>query len=195
MEGALKKFFRENVGKLLFLVGILASSGVVIEVSGGIWDLISHMSKQPESFWSIQHVVVYTGVSITVLSALLCPFIVVANGRKFLSPAILLIAIGSVMQIFGGYADAISHDVYGIDGLITPSHLVLEAGLFIGSVGSFFLVRKIVKNFYGAFVRALCFVSMATTAIWFFYNFFLLWNPSALCLPVYLLFSSGCWIF
>ena len=67
MEGALKKFFRENVGKLLFLVGILASSGVVIEVSGGIWDLISHMSKQPESFWSIQHVVVYTGVSITVL--------------------------------------------------------------------------------------------------------------------------------
>lgn len=195
MKGAVNQFFVSNRDRLLFLVAILASSGVVVEVAGGVWDLTSHMSRVPESFWSIQHVVVYSGVSITAISALLCPFIVAFNGRKALSPGVLMIVVGSIMQMSGGYADSVSHDVYGIDGLITPSHIVLESGLFMGSLGSFLVARAVSRNLQGSVVKAVSFVSTATTSIWLVYNFFLLWNPSVLCLPVYLLFSSGCWIF
>ena len=48
---------------LISIVSLLAVIGPVIILSGGIWDAISHMQNEPELFWTIQHISVYTGVS------------------------------------------------------------------------------------------------------------------------------------
>ena len=49
---------------LVSLVSILAVFGPFISVSGGFWDAVNHLVNEPEYFWSIQHIVVYFGVSL-----------------------------------------------------------------------------------------------------------------------------------
>ena len=44
-------------------LAILAVVGSVVVVSAGLWDAISHILQEPEFFWSIPHIVVYSGVS------------------------------------------------------------------------------------------------------------------------------------
>ena len=44
---------------LVSFVSVLAVLGPVVTVSGGFWDAISHLLKEPEFFWTIQHITVY----------------------------------------------------------------------------------------------------------------------------------------
>jgi len=44
---------------LVSFVSVLAVLGPVVTVSGGFWDAISHLLKEPELFWTIQHITVY----------------------------------------------------------------------------------------------------------------------------------------
>ena len=56
---------------LVHIICILSVIGPVITVSAGFWDAISHLQKEPEFFWSPSHIIVYTGVSMTAVAALL----------------------------------------------------------------------------------------------------------------------------
>ncbi len=49
---------------LVSIVAILAVFGPFISVSGGFWDAVNHLLDEPDYFWSIQHMVVYFGVSL-----------------------------------------------------------------------------------------------------------------------------------
>ncbi len=60
-----------NPQTLTIIVSLLATLGVFLELLGGIWDASSHAVRAPEQFWSIQHVVVYSGVSIVAASSIL----------------------------------------------------------------------------------------------------------------------------
>jgi len=48
---------------LLILVSVLAVFGTTQVLLGGIWDATSHALREPENFWSIQHISVYIGVT------------------------------------------------------------------------------------------------------------------------------------
>jgi hypothetical protein len=49
---------------LLVLVSIFAIFGTILELSGGIWDAVFHVMQEPEFFWTIQHMTVYSDVAL-----------------------------------------------------------------------------------------------------------------------------------
>lgn len=177
---------------LSLIVSILAVSGTTTELLGGIWDAISHVMHEPEKFWTIQHVVVYAGVSVTVCSAIIGTILCITKCKnKTLLKGIKIIILGSILQLSGGYADSESHEIYGVDGLVTPSHLVIETGLLLSALGGYVTLFQFQKSLITKIIP----VSVATfimTAMWIGFNLILLFGAVILCAPIYEMFSSGC---
>src|SRR5574337_41392 len=138
------KSFLSRQNELLFIVSVLAVLGTTGVLIGGIWDSASHALKIPDSFWTIQHVTVYSGVSIVALAAAFGTMISLKNKKIIIG--IIMLLIGSVMQLGGGYVDYNFHEIYGIDGLVTSSHLTIESGLLLASIGGFLTISKFSYN-------------------------------------------------
>ena len=183
------KSFLSRQNDLLFIASVLAVLGTSGVLLGGIWDSASHALKIPDSFWTIQHVTVYSGVSVVALSAAFGTIISLKNRKIILGITLLL--IGSIMQLGGGYVDYNFHEVYGIDGLVTSSHLTIESGLLLTSIGGFLTLAKFgytkTKNLIPFSI-----VNVIFSATWIGFNLSLLIGATMLCIPVYDLFSSGC---
>jgi len=191
----IQKFSNSSLAKtstLVSLVSILAVIGPFIVVSAGFWDAISHLQKEPEFFWSIPHIVVYTGVSITTSAAIIGTILLLGNSTKnSLKHGIILIITGSLIQIVSGYADSISHDVFGIDGLISWSHQPLEFGLVLSALGGFLILKNLEKTKLKVFIP-FSIISFLFFTTWLVFNLVLIFGHTIQCLPVYKIFSSGC---
>ncbi|HWY33584.1 MAG TPA: hypothetical protein VNX68_02990, partial [Nitrosopumilaceae archaeon] len=139
--------FLSKIKTILFVISILAICGTVTELLGGIWDASTHALRAPEKFWTIQHVTIYAGVGMIVSSSVLGMIILLLHSEnKILFKGIKILLLGSILQLVGGYADSISHEIYGVDGLVTPSHLTIETGLFLSALGSFITLCQIDKR-------------------------------------------------
>ena len=181
-----------KIETILFVISILAVSGTVTELLGGIWDASTHALRAPEKFWTIQHITIYTGVGMIVSSSVLGLMILFLNSEnKTLFKGIKIILLGSVLQLGGGYADSISHEIYGVDGLVTPSHLTIEVGLFLSALGSFITLCQIDK-IKTRKVMPVAIMTVLLSTLWIGFNLILLFASVILCIPVYGLFSSGC---
>jgi len=135
--------------KFLLLLSILAVFGTLLELTGGIWDAVSHIMLEPEFFWTIQHVSVYTAVTMISSSGILGSILLAKKTvSRNLQRGIIIILIGSVTQISAGYADSLSHDVYGIDGLLSWSHQPLEFGLVLSALGGFLILTELKGDGY-----------------------------------------------
>ena len=181
--------FLSRQNDLLFFVSVLAVLGTSGVLIGGIWDSASHALKIPDSFWTIQHVTVYTGVSIVAFSAAFGTVLSLKN-RKVILGMIFLLA-GSAMQLGGGYVDYNFHQIYGIDGLVTSSHLTIESGLLLTSIGGFLTLAKFGYSKTKKLVP-FSIVNIIFSATWIGFNLSLLVGATMLCIPIYDLFSSGC---
>ncbi|NHH98597.1 hypothetical protein DYY66_0294 [Candidatus Nitrosotalea sp. FS] len=189
MPQIVSRSFLSRQNDLLFFVSVLAVLGTSGVLIGGIWDSASHALKIPDSFWTIQHVTVYTGVSIVAFSAAFGTVLSLKN-RKVILGMIFLLA-GSAMQLGGGYVDYNFHQIYGIDGLVTSSHLTIESGLLLTSIGGFLTLAKFGYNKTKKVVP-FAIVNMIFSATWIGFNLSLLIGATMLCIPIYDLFSSGC---
>ena len=191
----IQKFSNSSLAKtstFVSLVSILAVIGPFVVVSAGFWDAISHLQKEPEFFWSIPHIVVYTGVSITTSAAIIRTILLLGNSTKnSLKHGIILIITGSLIQIVSGYADSISHDVFGIDGLISWSHQPLEFGLVLSALGGFLILKNLEKTKLKVFIP-FSIISFLFFTTWLVFNLVLIFGHTIQCLPVYKIFSSGC---
>lgn len=191
----IQKFSNSSLAKtstLVSLVSVLAVIGPFVVVSAGFWDAISHLQKAPEFFWSVQHIVVYTGVSITFSAAIIGSILLLRNStRNSLKNGIILILIGSIIQIVSGYADSISHDVFGIDGLISWSHQPLEFGLITSALGGFLILKNLEKTKLRVFLP-FSIISLLFFTTWLLFNLFFIFGNTIQCLPIYKIFSSGC---
>ena len=177
---------------ILFVISILAVSGTGTELLGGVWDASTHALRAPEKFWTIQHIAIYTGVGMITSSSVLGLMILFLNSEnKTLFKGIKIILLGSVLQLGGGYADSISHEIYGVDGLVTPSHLTIEVGLFLSALGSFITLCQIDK-IKTKKIMPVAIMTVLLSASWIGFNLILLFVSVILCIPVYGLFSSGC---
>ena len=177
---------------LISLVSILAVFGATTELLAGIWDATSHLMREPELFWTTQHVFVYTGVGMVACSAILGSFLIVLNSKnKTLNKKLKIVLVGAILQITAGYADSISHDIYGIDGLVSISHLVLESGLLLSAFGGFIVLSKI-NDKTARKIMPIAILSVLLSAAWIGFNLILLFGAVILCMPVYEIFSSGC---
>ena len=177
---------------LVSFVSVLAVLGPVITVSGGFWDAISHLLREPEFFWTIQHITVYSGVSLVSAAAFVGIILILKNSVKnSLKTGVVLVIIGAAVQLISGFADSLSHDVYGIDGLISWSHQPLELGLVLASLGGL-LILKNREHTKLKILIPFSIISFIFFTTWLVFNLVLIFGHVIQCIPVYEIFSSGC---
>lgn len=177
---------------LVSVISILAVIGPVVIVSAGFWDAISHILQEPEFFWSPSHIVVYSGVTITAIAATMGLVLLVRKSvHGSLKTGINLVIFGSIIQIISGFGDSLSHDLYGIDGLISWSHQPLELGLVLASFGAVLIIKNRehtkLKFFLPFSIIAFLFFST-----WLIFNIVLTFGHTIQCIQIYEIFSSGC---
>ena len=177
---------------LVSLVSVLAVIGSIIIVSAGFWDAISHLQKEPEFFWSPSHIVVYFGVSLTTCAAIMGSILIIRKSvHGSLKTGIKLVISGSVLQIVSGFGDSLSHDLFGIDGLISWSHQPLELGLVLASLGAVIILKNREHTKLNIFLpfSIIAFLFFTT---WLIFNLVLFFGHTIQCIQIYEIFSSGC---
>ena len=181
-----------NPNSLVSIASILAVIGPVIILSGGVWDAISHLQREPELFWTIQHISVYTGVSMVTSAGFIGIILLVRNSVKgILKKGIQLVIVGSIIQLVAGFGDSLSHDVYGIDGLISWSHQPLEFGIVLAALGGYLIIKSRQHTKLGMFLP-FSIIALLLLTSWLGFNIFLIFGHVIQCIPVYDIFSSGC---
>jgi hypothetical protein len=177
---------------LVSIASVLAVIGPVVILSGGVWDAISHLQQEPELFWTIQHVSVYTGVSMVSSAGIIGVILLVRNSvNGILKKGIQLVIIGSIIQLVSGFGDSLSHDLYGIDGLISWSHQPLELGIVLAALGGFLIIKSRQNTRLGMFLP-FSIIALLLLTSWLGFNVFLIFGHVIQCIPVYDIFSSGC---
>ena len=177
---------------LLEIISLLAVFGSLLEITGGIWDATSHILREPELFWTIQHVAVYTGVAMIASSGILgAIFLITKKVTGNLKRGLQIIIIGSALQVSAGYADSLSHDLFGIDGLVSWSHQPLEIGLLLSALGGF-LIMTVIKNQKFKKLLPVSILTLIFSISWLGFNLSLIFASPVLCTLVYEIFSSGC---
>lgn len=177
---------------LVSIVSILAVVGPVIIVSAGFWDAISHLQQEPEFFWSPSHIVVYFGVSLTSCAAVIGFILLLRRSvRRSLKTGIKLVIAGSVLQVVAGFGDSISHDLFGIDGLISWSHQPLELGLVLASLGAVLILKNREHTRLGVLLH-FSIIAFLFFTTWLAFNLILFFGHTIQCIQIYEIFSSGC---
>ena len=176
----------------LSIISILAVIGPLVILVAGIWDAINHIQNEPEFFWSDPHIVVYTGVTLVAVAALFSVNFLIKNSiQGILKRGLQLVIIGSIMQIISGFGDSISHDMFGIDGLLSLTHQPLEIGIVLSALGGFLIVKSRLNSNLNAFLPFAIVTFLLMTA-WLAVNFALYFGHYIQCIPIHLIFSSGC---
>ncbi|MBT4535117.1 MAG: hypothetical protein HOG57_00755 [Nitrosopumilus sp.] len=177
---------------LVSLVSLLAVIGSIVIVSAGFWDAISHILEEPEFFWSPSHMVVYTGVFMTSFAAAMgCLLLFRKSVHGSLKIGIKLVIAGSIVQMISGFADSLSHDLFGIDGLISWSHQPLELGLVLASLGGVLIIKNREHTKLKSFLP-FSIVAFLFFVTWLLFNLVLTFGNTIQCIQIYVIFSSGC---
>lgn len=178
--------------KIIFAAVVLAVVGATMEIASGIWDGSTHLSNAPESFWSPQHIAVYSAVGMIVTSAFFGLILILKGAAKRgMLWAIVIMIAGALMQLSGGYADSISHEIYGIDGVVSSSHLLAESGLILSSVGGFLLLTKMRDDRLRK-LQPLAIMNVISSSFWVMMNVALFLSPVILCAPVHFFYLADC---
>ncbi len=103
---------------------------------------------------------------------------------------LLIIIIGTVLQLSAGYIDSISHDIFGLDGLISIPHQTLESGLSLTAFGA--LLISSISNQKLDLLFIISIILFIFSIGWLIFNLSLLVLDTIICIPIYQIFSSGC---
>jgi hypothetical protein len=154
--------FLSGYSEHVFLVGcILVSFGILLVTVGGSWDITNHLLNKPDTFFSPPHALMYLGVTIS-LAGVVVSFLswrILQNFKTlyFLSLKNSLIGIallsgaGPFDYIWhallsgAGPFDYIWHSNFGLDGLLSPPHLTLIAGMFFCAIGGMIGISRFLK--------------------------------------------------
>ena len=176
----------------LSVIAILAVLGPLVILTAGVWDAVNHIQNTPEFFWSDPHIIVYTGVSMVAIAALFSVNILKRNSvMGIMKKGMLLVIVGSVIQIVSGFGESLSHDLFGIDGLISLTHQPLEIGIVLSALGGFLIIKSRQNSSLRAFLP-FSIVTFLLMTSWLAFNFALYFGYYIQCIPIHLIFSSGC---
>ena len=130
-------FASTNAFKFSIMVLIFASIGSIMQISGGNWDITSHLLLTPESFFTPSHALLYTGIGILSLSSIIGGILMLKYRelkKSGLALSFKLLIIGSIISIISGPSDFIWHQTFGVDGFLSPTHLMLITGMLINTL-------------------------------------------------------------
>ncbi|OLE75663.1 hypothetical protein AUG19_04910 [archaeon 13_1_20CM_2_54_9] len=130
--------FSPNLVTPAHIVGVV---GAFLQISGGTWDVASHVMGIVETFFTIPHMILYAGVGLSLLASLtglaLTRTVSLNNKpQSALLTGLKVSLIGGVLQLVAGPFDFWWHSTYGFDPhLFTPSHSLLITGIILSGVG------------------------------------------------------------
>ena len=116
---------------------IIATAGVFLQIGGASWDITSHIMQEPETFFTLSHTVLYTGVGLLTIAAGIGSVLLINNKelkKKSFVTGFKLLIIGTAISVIAGPSDFLWHETFGVDGLLSPSHLALITGMLINAV-------------------------------------------------------------
>src|SRR3989442_2680778 len=181
MEHQSSHVLRSRTMELLLAALILATIGAFLQIGGTSWDITSHLLQRPESFFTPSHTLLYTGVGMVTIAAGIGGTLLLTNKElrtKSFATAFKLFIIGSGIALVAGPADFWWHQTFGVDGLLSPTHLTLATGMLINSVAVVLGLARIIVHFSskskklmikGALIPA--FAAMWLTLIWYVHLF------------------------
>ena len=181
-----------DLNSRLTIISIHAVIGTLVILVAGIWDAVNHIQNSPEFFWSDPHIVVYSGVFMVAIASIFSVNLLMKNSiHGILKRGMQLVIIGSVMQIISGFGDSISHDMFGIDGLLSLTHQPLEIGIVLSALGGFLIIKASQNSNLKIFLP-FSIVTFLLVTSWLGFNFALYFGHYVQCIPIHLIFSSGC---
>ena len=181
-----------DVNSRLTIISAHAVIGTLVILVAGIWDAVNHIQNSPEFFWSDPHIVVYSGVFMVAIASIFSVNLLMKNSiHGILKRGMQLVIIGSVMQIISGFGDSISHDMFGIDGLLSLTHQPLEIGIVLSALGGFLIIKASQNSNLKIFLP-FSIVTFLLVTSWLGFNFALYFGHYVQCIPIHLIFSSGC---
>lgn len=137
--------FSFNTFNHIFFIGnIFVSFGILLVTVGGSWDITNHLLNKPESFFSPPHALMYSGVMVSLFGAAFCFFgwKNLTNLHSNYSISLRITLVGISLLIGAGPFDFIWHSAFGLDGLLSPPHLILISGMLLSSLGSMIGISK-----------------------------------------------------
>jgi len=162
----------------VFGIGVL---GAFLQVAGANWDVTSHVLGIVDTFFTTPHLVLYTGILLSLVAGLLGIWVARrVEGDRF-RPALSGLRIslaGSAIQLVAGPLDFWWHSAYGFDPfLFTPTHSMLIVGLALAGVGMVVGVSRLLQLDGGRPVKTL--LALALSTLWLDVNFIVLWLINA----------------
>lgn len=125
--------------KLSLVSFVIALCGATLSMWGASWDITSHLLRIPETFFTPSHMVLYLGVGVSLISGIM-NLVLFSTKKQIRTKSFAfgskLIILGAVMQIIAGPGDFYWHELFGIDGLLSPTHLTLALGILIVLTGT-----------------------------------------------------------
>jgi hypothetical protein len=180
-EGFLK--LKMNPMDMSVALLIVATMGSVLQIGGTSWDITSHLLQLPETFFTPSHTLLYAGIGLLAVSSAIALHLFYKNKEIRKLPFTIsfkLLAIGSAVSLVAGPSDYLWHEIFGIDGLLSPTHLTLITGMLINSIAVVLGLARINVNLQSMsqkrMVKAcLCpaFAAMWFTMVWYAYAFVL----------------------
>ncbi|MBA3750777.1 MAG: hypothetical protein H0X03_07820 [Nitrosopumilus sp.] len=168
------------LGLSIFLL-IVATGGSILQIGGTSWDVTSHLLQLPETFFTPSHVLLYTGIGLLVISAAIALILFLQDKeiRKMsFTISFKLLMVGSVISVIAGPSDYFWHETFGIDGLLSPTHLTLITGMLINSIAVVLGLGRIIVHLptmnQKRIIKAVLipsFAAMWLTIIWYIYMF------------------------
>jgi hypothetical protein len=166
---------------LIVAVLIVATIGVLLQIGGTSWDVTSHLLQRPETFFTPSHTVLYTGVGLLVITAAIGGNLSRKSNEvrsKSFATGFKLLVIGSTISLVAGPADFLWHQTFGVDGLLSPTHLTLVTGMLINSIAVVLGLTRIIIHFSTTGLQRLvkaalvpAFAGLWLTMTWYVYMF------------------------
>ncbi len=158
---------------VLLVALFVATAGGILQIGGASWDITSHILREPETFFTPSHTVLYTGVGLTTFAAIIGIFISLKNRKDIRSKsfytAFKLLIIGAAIQLISGPGDFVWHSVFGVDGLMSPPHLALATGILINAIAAVVGLARILQYIQSKRIQTLARIALipAFGALWF----------------------------
>ncbi len=140
--------YNSNHSEHIFFIGcVLTSFGILLVTVDGSWDITNHLLSKPDTFFSPPHAVIYLGVTISLIGAMVSflSWRKLQNFKNSYFSSLRISLIGIALLSSAGPFDYVWHSNFGLDGLLSPPHLTLIAGMFFCAVGGMIGISKFLK--------------------------------------------------
>jgi len=137
----LRLFLSPSYTMIRFVFGCtLVSIGMFVSAAGGSWDISNHLLNKPETFFSIPHAVLYSGVALAIFGLVIVRMayrnVSIYDNNSNMKISSKLIFVGISMLVVAGPIDFAWHSAFGLDGLLSPPHFVLLSGMIVSNLGA-----------------------------------------------------------